>query len=353
MPLGTQLFSLEQKAGSIAGPSLDIKVALEDDRLSPCRCTLAPSAEEFTADAIALGKYLLLRIPARSRFQLQQALMGIPPDTPFAVLTRPDPRRAVRLVWRPGQKMVEGIRPWGSADTPVTGTFVVLEPSLEGDGGRVREDGFVVHLNPPSWQRIREAVENGQDVSVAASRNGFGFTLEWIDDLGKPLRKESQLEQSEAVTPASMQGSAVLTHAFSFCSAYRLKQRVSIIALASFTQAIDEVVQQHFAPSAMTGQAQRVVITCALRPGSSVRFWVETEIGMSKASVEGLMNRLQGLPPPQVLHGPIGFMLSFKTGDPGAAGPLFFGEIPRAWLLALIPGKQLTIDELISQSWYL
>lgn len=111
-------------------------------------------------------KHIFLSVHLSSRAQLRKLLEELPPTTPLALLTQPDPRANACLVWRPDAGQPEAITPLLSDGARKTGAFLVFLPEQKEIDVRMLEDGFAVFLKTEEWKTIREALLSGADLVV-------------------------------------------------------------------------------------------------------------------------------------------------------------------------------------------
>jgi hypothetical protein len=120
---------------------------------------------------------LRLTIP-RGREQVLSGVRSLPAGASFALLLRPSSDANAILVWRFGQAEGSRLAPAGSDGSRVSGSFLWLVPSPEGDRARPVEDGYSLLLSADSWSALCAALVSEQPMSLRLA-DGLRFELEW------------------------------------------------------------------------------------------------------------------------------------------------------------------------------
>jgi hypothetical protein len=260
---------------------------------------------------------------------LRDRLGSLPQDPPFALLTDPDPAANARLVWRPGRP-VGVIGTDDSAAAVLTGGFVAFAaaPNAE-EGAHLCEDGFAVRVRPDTWRRLREALEYGGQMTVAAEGAGMRFVLG--PDTGE--------EPAELVATRFLQPDPVV------------QSRVDVTDLTAYYQRLAREVEEHFA-GLPADDGQTLTLVCMVRPGREVKFWLCCQPDdLPEKSRAALERRLRQWTPPAAHAGPIAWALQFHlwggAGDDDPSVPL-----PRQWAAVCPPGQSLMIpDAVLTRVW--
>ena len=84
------------------------------------------------------------------------------------------------FTWQPSQTSPAAITPPGSKGARLGGCFMSFVSQQAEDSGQVFEDGLIMMLTSGSWQKVRQALQQGQDIKVPATKTGFGFSLKWL-----------------------------------------------------------------------------------------------------------------------------------------------------------------------------
>jgi hypothetical protein len=338
VPMGQQMLTLTKPSGRGSGSA-----------------TIAMAVYAEQVVGFALGERLILQVPPRCREQVQQILGQAGEEAPLALLLEPYPRANARLVWRSGQEGMQLLQAQPDEVSCLTGGFLALMPATElADRGEICEDGFVLHLGPDSWKSVRTALQSGQDVAIRTKGDFREFSLEG-GPKAAPVAENSSGDAGveEGVPPANGEEPVRLVQAVSHYSLARIKQRVNRTELSHYITALEAALREYFqSQPALPGRA--LTLTCALYPGAGARHWAEWLPGGPPASVtEGLLRRLREVPAPALRQGPFSFLLSFSVGvGSGGEAPGFNGLIPEAWLWALVPGRPMSLDEIIDKVWY-
>jgi hypothetical protein len=296
--------------------------------------------------AAAPGKQIELRVPTGSRACLDEALGGLPPCTPLALMTTPDPYANARLVWKPGQKAPEVLLAHDSDALHVTGGFVALAhaPGAR-DVGTVLEDGFSLELSESSWARLLQAVRDGVPLDLPGTDGEMGLSLDWV---------AAPRSAPPAPAPRWPGGKlpAVAVQGLFYQPDPVLRLRVDAEEFIEFLVAVDEAVRGHFA-SAPTGPGQDLTLVVAVRPGRQARYWLDFAPGEGRQEViEGLRRRLHALRPPSVRRGPVCHTTQWQLWG-GARQGGGFRVIPGEWEAALAAaGGELRIpDDVLRLTW--
>jgi hypothetical protein len=112
---------------------------------------------------------------------LRKAIEAVPAGKFFVLMTGLDPAAHACMVWQPGQEHPTAIS--GSLDVPagqttvldhanakMAGCFAAFAPGIDWSGATALEDGYFVGLTDLDWRRVRQALENGEGITVESSR---------------------------------------------------------------------------------------------------------------------------------------------------------------------------------------
>ena len=141
-----------------------------------------PRASAHDVHAAVHDGRITLGVARSEQLSWKERLSQVPEGTPLALLTALDPAADGCLVWVPGQKGPEAIRPMGSSGARVSGCFVALVPG-QADGGRILEDGFAIELTAGSWQAVREALIEGKELELPATGDAMAVALTWHNEV--------------------------------------------------------------------------------------------------------------------------------------------------------------------------
>lgn len=149
----------------------------------------------------------------------------------------------------------------GGDGSRTTGAFFVLladRQANESKANRVQliEDGVTVFLTDPSWQKMREAMASGSCLLLPSGQKGEPrITFEWIrTPYTSPVTGEKVVthgfEAYHPATPAVRNPDQAIRDAkiVLLTSDEDLKARTTVDDLASYIKAMDQVVQEFFAP---------------------------------------------------------------------------------------------------------
>jgi hypothetical protein len=276
---------------------------------------------------------LVLNVRRDALPALRDQLARIPDQSPFALMTEPDPQARVRLVWKPGQDHMECFGTAGSDNSRITGGFVLFDPSAEGgEGGQICEDGFLVKLGRAAWVKLRGALLSGQAVSLPASSGLDPLTLLWTDQTyvnpidgqrltaeGGWLRYEPQGAQDEEETGSVIWKGSILLNPD---EEYRQRLR-DIDDLVRFGKDIDRTVQDFFTTGPL-GSGEDLLLQCQVEPPGRASFQSSLRPGkLDEERVRGLYEALAGLEAFPVQHGPVRFQMVYTLWG-GSGQPTMF-----------------------------
>jgi hypothetical protein len=281
------------------------------------------------------GKKIVVRITAAANESIRQAIEPMPTLEPFAWTLQADPTSNVRLVWRPGDTRQHSIMPGDAVASSITGGYLAFTPSdSHPEGGRIHEDGFLVHLRPAHWQRVREALLAGETYVLPAEHPDL---LE-VCFVWDSLNHKVQLDSVMLYQPNEVLAQRVVDE----------KQ------LRYYVEVVGHTVQEYFARVPLVG-GYGLTVVMAVKPGRRVRCWVEFVPEVPEPTRRGLAQRLQQLQPPEVQIGPIAFAtrLRMHGGPPDGQEPFVF--LPAEWanlVAQASPDSKLLIpDDILDRLW--
>ncbi len=130
------------------------------------------------------GNHIFLSVQPASREFLQQGLSQVPPGSPLIINTWIDSRADACLVWSSKDNAPPAaISPPDSKGARKTGSFLAFVPEQETNEIKLIEDGYSVFITSSSWQKIREALASGSNVSIPGA-DGAILTIEWSSNPG-------------------------------------------------------------------------------------------------------------------------------------------------------------------------
>jgi hypothetical protein len=113
---------------------------------------------------------------------LREYLSQLAPEMAVALIANFDPNANAYLVWKPGDEEAHSISRGESMPMRIAGNFVAFAPGLDEDGGVLLEDGFFFKLTDESWQRVRQALMNGEALSLQTG-DGFDLEIVWLSEV--------------------------------------------------------------------------------------------------------------------------------------------------------------------------
>lgn len=134
------------------------------------------------------GSAITLHVHSSERRDLAKSLATLPPAGACALSLGPATGIHGHYVWSPGQVGAAAIMPasraqvgWKIVAPPnlrLGGCFVVFAPGADWSAAGQVEDGFVVVLTDLDWRRVRDAIERGDELTVASTHaEGLPFVV--------------------------------------------------------------------------------------------------------------------------------------------------------------------------------
>lgn len=281
------------------------------------------------------GKKIVVRISAAANESVRQAVEPLDSPEPFAWALYADPNSNVRLVWHPGNTRQHSIMPGDAVASSITGGYLAVTPSdKHPEGGRIHEDGFLVHVRPAHWQKLRQALLAGETHVLPAEHPDLLEVCFVWDTPNHKVRPDSVM---------LYQPNEVLAH-----------RVVDEKQLQHYVDVVVHTVQEYFARVPLVGSYGLTVVV-AIKPGRRARCWPEFVPEVPESTRRGLANRLHQLQPPEVRDGPIAFAsrLRLQGGPPEGHEPFVF--LPSQWanLIAQAgPDEKLLIpDDILDRLW--
>lgn len=227
--------------------------------------------------------FLLLDPSARER--LHKQLQNVAVQQPLALRTQVDPRADSCLVWSAGQTKPMAIIPPGSKDLRKTGAFLMFVPEQKEAEIRMIEDGYAILLTTTDWQRIREAIDSGADVSIPPAKPGAAaLTLEWARNTytspvtGETFSTEHWIPFHPDSVPQSSAGVVTVKAVVLLSDQREAEDHTTAEDLANYLKGIEAAVESFFAPSDRKGQRD-VSIRFNLEPnGGTIQIAVRPEL---------------------------------------------------------------------------
>jgi hypothetical protein len=124
--------------------------------------------------------------------------------------------------------------------------------------------------------------------------------------------------------------------------------------LSAFMKQIELIGEEFFADDTAAGDFDIVV---AVKPGRVSRAWFVSRTGaVTEERLAELRNRIEGVPPPEVMGGPLAFAISGRiaAGERNTIDPkTFTAPMPKEWAAATQDaGRPLLIpDDILSYVW--
>ena len=143
---------------------------------------------------------LALRVPPGARSRLATELAALGDERAFAIILEIDPSADGCLVWTPGETRPGAISRPEARPSRVTGCFLAATPvaGAAADRSQFFEDGFLLSLTGASFRALREALQRGGALALAASPDRF--RLEWGTAAEALTERPLRITPLEAVT---------------------------------------------------------------------------------------------------------------------------------------------------------
>jgi hypothetical protein len=263
-------------------------------------------------------KHIFLSVQPSSRAQLRKILEELPPTTPLALSTQPDPRANACLVWRPGADQPMAIMRQGSNGSRKTGAFLAFLPEQGAIDVRMVEDGYALFLKNRDWENIREALLSGTDfVTPEAELPGTGISLKWSKPLTytSPVTGDSYTAEGwttyepQAKTPPKELAAVSSSRIVLLTGQQDLQAYTTAEDLVAHTNNVEKAVDTFFTHLEPRTNREITIQLELTSKGSAVRFVAVPALD-TKAAGE-LRDRLRCVPAPKV-GGPVKFDLILK-----------------------------------------
>lgn len=249
-------------------------------------------------------KHISLVLLPSSRERLQKFLGKLGPDQPIFLRTQVDGRADACLVWSPGQKKLVVIAPAGSTGSRKTGAYLVLLPAKQkATDFQIVEDGYSIFFIASDWQKVREALTSGTDVSIpAASAGGVSFTLEWAKTgYTSPVTGETFMSERWTTyepqhdSPTKSSGAVSAKKVVLLTSEQELKTRTTAQDLGNYLIEIEKTVEAFFSqPDRKVGRD--LSIRLELNASQQPKIQIVAEPGLAADLMKVLHDQLAVVP---------------------------------------------------------
>ncbi len=142
-----------------------------------------PTAKVAGLAATLRGKTLELTAAPRVRAAIAALLPQIPANMGVGFLTSPSQEATGSFVWSPGQDGAGAITAPGTTGESLCGWVLVIAPEQPTDHIRLIEDGFGLLLQDATWERLRAALRDGDELAIQPDGDSFGLRLSWLPDV--------------------------------------------------------------------------------------------------------------------------------------------------------------------------
>jgi hypothetical protein len=268
----------------------------DDDEKSTLAGVVRVALPEGTLASI--DRTVVLRLPAETRAGLTKVLDGLAPDAACALLVPPEAVTDASLVWSPGQDAIAATSATGRSDR-VGGNFVLFSPGQPRDNGILHEDGFAMLLRAETWRTLRSALRHGRGVTMASGdAANHGLRIEWVRAADAPAAADegavARLAEVVFLQPEEV-----------------VAREVSSRELSRYVAALRRTVGEHLA-DAPRGAACDLLLQVDLDARRRPALSLGVRPLPPPPAVEGLVTKLESLPPPGA-RGPVGLRLLFTV----------------------------------------
>lgn len=140
-----------------------------------------PETKETDTTPLSKCEHLLLRIHRDRLPEVREILSHVTgTEGAFALLLDADPEADMRLTWLPGDVAPSTLTPTPNASCLTGGFLAVAFGPHVSEGGRISEDGFSFLLKPALWLRLRDALTNGEPITLLEKPGHLALSVEWI-----------------------------------------------------------------------------------------------------------------------------------------------------------------------------
>jgi hypothetical protein len=268
-----------------------------------------------------------LRLLPQVASPLSDRLEQLPSESSLALLTEIDPSADGCLVWEPDGYHPSAITPGESNGSHLCGCFMAFVPEQAEDGGKLIEDGFIMWLINESWMAIRQAIASSHPMYISSTDDGLSFQLEWIQTAYRNPFDDSTIYAEtgwETYYPLEIRddgyvGPVNVKYIRLLLPADDVAQRVGVEPFGAYTQAIEDVVRNHFGSTTVT-EGQDLIVQFELCPEGKVKVEMASYPGIDDKILSEVYASILALPAPKVNRDSIKFQIPFTIQ--GGAGSI-------------------------------
>lgn len=277
------------------------------------------------------GDRLLLQLPRSQSKEIERLLPLLDQEQPSALMAQIDPAANACLTWAAGDQSLVAIAPHGSDGSRLAGLFVALLPSQASDVMRVIEDGFLLAMRTESFRAVRDALAKQATLSLPLAEGAAALEISWYEAAA------AQFVDSEG---------SFSVHLLNPDAELRVRIRSDIKSLSDYVAALVRIIAAWKTPQASHASAG-LLVAVGVKPGRRARVWCESGSDpdpLLDAALSSLSVELSGVTPPEVVQGPIAFVLRPGKGQPTNGEP----PLPRSWQrVAATYGRPLRIPDML------
>ncbi len=291
------------------------------------------------------GKILTLSLPPTIRRKFDQAFGQLPVSAVLGLLTDFDMHANGHQIWQPGQTSLQAIVQSNGTDREITmdnhfslgGSFLLIIPEQEVNGGRLLEDGFAMMLTDAAHTELRAALLAGNDIDIAAgASDGYSLAVRWESQAGEyaPEAGSSSGHRSpggdsgDAKHGEGLVAEITATRLYLPDNLLALRIGQDIGPLADYIKVLEKVASRFWQDQGKP-EARGVFIAVGVKPGRKSRVWCDPVAGeIPQHTIAALQDALTAVPAIEVRRGPIAFAL--EVGLWGER-PAEFPQFPHAW----------------------
>lgn len=137
---------------------------------------LTQATTYFEESETANDGLVTLRVPVAALPRIRSLINDMTEPQAFAIITGWETSATGCFVWWAGQKEAFAIIPPDGGNARISGNFVLLSLSFDGiDHVHRNEDGFLLLLTPPSYERVMQSIRDAKEITLSAQGNRFSI----------------------------------------------------------------------------------------------------------------------------------------------------------------------------------
>ncbi len=259
----------------------------------------------------------------KAAVEVSEELEKLGPDTPFAFRVGPDPGLEACMSWEPGQTTPGAIAMCHATGASVSGNFIMFSPSTTDtdEGGITIEDGCCIFLSMESFQKVREALMSGTDLTIRTNEaDKHDLAISWGPDLYPDFVHPEESRVMGGWAAFHLAGNTqsegrIMAQSISLLTFELVMHlRIETEPLAEYIKSIVKVIEVHFVGADDDWPSGEMFVECTVRPDETRSFNIDCRPDEPPVrAIEALLEHLNEIVPPEVLFGPVSFQINLRT----------------------------------------